>query len=190
MEIGVKGKPGRFTGRQVTTIVVAIAVAIVAFPVGVFAATGSLVNITDPVTKSHKARVNASGRMLVDAAGIVRPAPPASPWRYANPNVAGISDIVLGPTALTVDVTSLTVSTQTDNSSFVLTALRVPGTATDCNTIQGTKILYAVTDLAVGAPVSAAFPTPVQYRPPSGSKVCLWIQAPAMAVDVSGYYGS
>lgn len=182
--------PSRFTAGQITTIVVAVAVAIVAFPIGVFAATGSLVNITDPVTKSHKARVDASGRLLVDAAAVARPAAPAKPWRYANENVAGLSDVAVGPTAQTINVTSLSVSTQTDGLVFTLTALFVPGAATDCSAIQSTSVLYGATHIAIGAPLTASFPTPLQVRPPTGKKVCLWFQAPAAAVDLSGYFGS
>ena len=180
----------RFTGRQITTMVVALAIAIVGFPVGVWAATTTTVVIADPAHPARKAQVSSTGRLLVDAAGSVRPAPPADTWRYANPNLAGISGIVLGPTSKTVNVTSLTVSTQTNGSGFTLSALRVAGTATDCSAVEGATVLYSVTNLAIGAPLTAAFPTPLQVQPASGKKVCLWIQAPAMAVDLSGYYGS
>jgi hypothetical protein len=60
-------KEQRFTGRQITTMVVAAAIAIVAAPVGAIAATGQLINITDPVTAGHKARVNAKGGLAVTA---------------------------------------------------------------------------------------------------------------------------
>jgi hypothetical protein len=43
-------------------MVVAICLAVISAPAAVYAATGSLVNITDPVTSSSKARVTAKGR--------------------------------------------------------------------------------------------------------------------------------
>jgi hypothetical protein len=173
----------RFSGRQITTIVVAVAVAIIAFPVGVLAATGTLVNITDPTNASHKAHVNSAGRLLVTADGTV------NAWHYANGNLAGISDTVLGPTSQVINITSLTVITQTGGTNFAMTALRVPGTATDCSVIESTTPLYAADNLSAGVPLTPAFSTPVQVRPAAGKKVCLWVQAPAMTVDVSGYYG-
>ena len=64
------GGRSRFTGRQVTTMVVAIciAVAVVGAPVAVAAATGQLVNITDPVTSSYQARVSSAGALKVTGA--------------------------------------------------------------------------------------------------------------------------
>ncbi len=45
-------------------MVVAICAAIVLAPVGALAATGSLINITDPVDVSWKARVTSAGRLV------------------------------------------------------------------------------------------------------------------------------
>ena len=59
----------RFTGRQIVTMVVAISAAVVLAPVGALAATGSLVNITDPVHRDQKARVSGDGRLLVGDGG-------------------------------------------------------------------------------------------------------------------------
>jgi hypothetical protein len=56
-------QPRRFTGRQITVMVVAVCVAVIAAPIGAVAATGQLVNITDPVTASHKARVTGLGAL-------------------------------------------------------------------------------------------------------------------------------
>jgi hypothetical protein len=57
--------PRRFTGRQITTMVVAGCVAVIAFPVGVLASTGSLVNITDPSKSTHRAHVTSGGELTV-----------------------------------------------------------------------------------------------------------------------------
>ena len=53
----------RFSSKQVVTMVVAVCAAVVLAPVAVYAATGSFVNITDPVNAGSKARVNPSGTL-------------------------------------------------------------------------------------------------------------------------------
>jgi hypothetical protein len=58
-----------FTGRQITTIAVAVAAAIILAPVGVMAASGSLVNIADPGHPSRKAHVTAAGALQVAPQG-------------------------------------------------------------------------------------------------------------------------
>ena len=61
----------RFSSRQITTMVVAICCAVVLLPIGAVAATGSLVNITDPVYTARKARVDTAGRLNVSDQGVV-----------------------------------------------------------------------------------------------------------------------
>jgi hypothetical protein len=56
-------REGRFTGKQITVMVVAVCLAVVAAPVGVLAVTGTSVNISDPVTAANKARVSANGNL-------------------------------------------------------------------------------------------------------------------------------
>jgi len=187
----------RFTGRQITTMIVAVCVAIIAFPVGVYAATGSLVNITDPVTKANKARVDASGRLKVgDGSGVLtvdgtvtsRPAPPTRAWHYAEEQ-AGPSDVALPVTASTINITSLTVTASFDNVPFRIAVLRMAGTATNCTgTIQSVQDLYLAQHLVIGAPLTVSFPTPLQARPPSGQKLCLTVFGPSTSVSLSGYY--
>ena len=58
----------RFKPRHVVTIVVAVCAAAVLTPVAVGAATGSLVNITDPVTAANKAKVSNRGQLYVTEA--------------------------------------------------------------------------------------------------------------------------
>jgi hypothetical protein len=55
----------RFSSKQIVVMVVAVCAAVVLAPVGVMAATGSLVNIVDPSNASHKAHVDSSGHVLV-----------------------------------------------------------------------------------------------------------------------------
>jgi len=58
----------RFKPRHIVTIVVAVCVGAVLMPVAVGAATGSLVNITDPVTAANKAKVSNKGQLYVTEA--------------------------------------------------------------------------------------------------------------------------
>lgn len=59
----------KFTPRQIVVMVVAASAALIFMPVAVGAATGSLVNITDPFTASRKARVSSAGALLVESRG-------------------------------------------------------------------------------------------------------------------------
>src|SRR3954447_21960127 len=54
----------RFTGRQITTMVVAACLALILLPVGAFAATSTVTTIADAVHKSQQARVTSSGRLV------------------------------------------------------------------------------------------------------------------------------
>jgi hypothetical protein len=51
----------RFSSGQIVTMVVAVCAAVALAPVGVMAATGSFINIVDPINGGSKARVNGSG---------------------------------------------------------------------------------------------------------------------------------
>jgi hypothetical protein len=53
----------RFTNRQIVAMVAAVCATVALAPVGALAATGSLVNITDPQHTSQKARVTSAGRL-------------------------------------------------------------------------------------------------------------------------------
>lgn len=53
----------RFSGRQITVMVVATCAAVILAPVAVAASTGNLVNITDPVNAAAKARVASTGSL-------------------------------------------------------------------------------------------------------------------------------
>lgn len=57
----------RFTGRQFTTMVVAVCLAVVAFPAGVFAASLTKVNVADSTFASRVAHVTAQGRFVTTA---------------------------------------------------------------------------------------------------------------------------
>ena len=55
-----------FSSKQIVTMVVAVCAAAVLAPVGVMAATGSLVNVVDPVLADRKVRVGSAGSLQVE----------------------------------------------------------------------------------------------------------------------------
>jgi hypothetical protein len=59
----------RFTGRQVTIIVVALAVAAIGAPAGVMAATGTSVRLVDRTNPHHAAAVSKAGAVSVAVTG-------------------------------------------------------------------------------------------------------------------------
>jgi hypothetical protein len=57
----------RFEPKHVVTMVACVCAAVVLAPVGVMAATGSYVNITDPFSTARKARVSTDGALRVES---------------------------------------------------------------------------------------------------------------------------
>jgi hypothetical protein len=57
----------RFSGKQITVMVVAVAAAAALIPLSVSAATGTVVNIIDPVIGSRQARVSSAGTLQVES---------------------------------------------------------------------------------------------------------------------------
>lgn len=190
----------RFTARQLTVITVAVAAAVIALPVGVYAAaTTSIVTIGDPTTPGNQAHVDASGRLQVGDGsgaltvdGTVRVAPPAKPFvKYGN--YSG-THVLAGPTTSAIDVTSLAVSTNNSSGSIVsLYVEQYPSTATKCTgEPYSIRYLWYLHNLPHTTPVTAAFPTPlVAPVPPSGRKNCLVVADSAQSSwTIGGYYGS
>jgi hypothetical protein len=189
----------RFTGRQITAMVIAICAAVVLVPVGAMAATGSLVNITDPVARSHKARVDTAGRLKVGDGsgaltvdGTVRVASPVTTWYATKLLTSGSTFDVpfVGPTTARIDITSLTVSGSATGDQHVdLKIAQVGSSATNCNTPLSTAIVWQSGQRDI-APITVAFPTPLQLRPTAGHKVCLLADTNGLAqFSASGYYG-
>jgi hypothetical protein len=179
----------RFTGKQITTMVVAVAIAIIAFPVGVYAATGSLVNITDPVHAAQKAHVNTSGRLLTNVNGAVdsRLAPPLHPFRYTT-DFAFTVEFPIGITSSTINITSLTVTPTGTAADFRLYRLKVSSTDTMCSNVQPATLIYSARSLAGGKPLTVSFPTPLSSAPEAGARQCLELLGATNAVDISGFY--
>ena len=63
----------RFAAKHVVTMVVSVCAAAVLAPISVGAATGTLVNITDPTTSSRSAKVSPANGLYVDTRPRVAP---------------------------------------------------------------------------------------------------------------------
>lgn len=149
---------------------------------------------------SHKAKVNGSGELMVN--GEARPVPPASPWS-ASEDVAGSNAfpptgviLLTGPASAPIDVTSLTISFEpgvTSGSADIrLMAAHVSGTATSCASATFDRTLWHVPDATPGTPFTESFPTPLQWRPPPGTKACLFahnLLGATVTVNAAGYLG-
>ncbi len=167
-------------------------------------ATGQAVNLVDPSTASHKAKVDAAGRLLVgDGAGPLtvdgvvsgRPAAPSAPWR-ASEDIQGSLVAIAGPSSLPIDVTSLSISTDATSGSGInvyLFAYHVASTATDCSGATSDSTMWHIRDAGDGVtPLSFSFPTPLQWTPPANTKACLLAEAATVStttMNAVGFYG-
>ena len=99
----------KFTSKQVVAMVCAMSAAVVLAPVGVMAATGSLVNITDPLVSSRKARVTSAGALQVET----RPGVVTNAVNAAFTDIAGTQPYKViqatGPVRMAVDDVMVTV---------------------------------------------------------------------------------
>jgi len=171
-----------------------------------YAATGSAVNIVDPVTTTNLARVDSSGRLAVgdgsgpltvDGTVFSRPSAPLSPWFASKDIQTPPGVLITGPSSVPIDVTSLSISTDDTSGAsdhVFLYGEHVPSTATTCNGATYDTALWVIRDAGDGVtPVAFTFPTPLQYRSPPGTKACLAARALTPAVttmNASGFYGS
>src|SRR6266540_6628814 len=173
----------RFSLPSPALVVACLALLVAAGGVS-YAATGSAINIVDPITATSKARVSSAGKLYVsDGAGLMsvdgtvsaRPAAPVVPWR-ASEDIS-IGKYIAGPSSLPINVTSISVSTDEPSGSGLhvsLSASPVPSTATSCEGATSDTLLWDIVDAGDGVtPLSFTFPTPLQWKPPANTKACL-----------------
>jgi hypothetical protein len=149
---------------------------------------------------THKAKVNGTGELMVN--GETRPLPPASSW-FATEDVAGAAALpptgvvlLTGPVSSPIDVTSVSISLEpgvTSGSADIrLMAAHVPSTATSCAGAIFDGTLWHLPDVTAGAPFAESFPTPLQLRPASGTKACLFAHnlfGSTVTVNAVGFIG-
>jgi hypothetical protein len=179
----------RFTGRQITVIVVAVATAIVALPLGIYASAGSVAT----VQPAGRGQAEWTGRYAVtggvpDAVTAQRPFAKTGNGQRA----------IVGPTTLPINVSSVTVSTDSAAGATVsLLAVQFSSSKTRCTTAGdlSNEPLWYLHTLPQSVPFAAVFPTPVQApAPPAGEKQCLYFEdggtGALTSYSVSGYLGS
>ncbi len=149
---------------------------------------------------THKAKVNGAGELMVN--GETRPLPPASDW-FASQDVAGVGALsltgavlLIGPVSSPIDVTSVSISLEPEVTSgsadIRLLAGHVAGSATSCAGATFGGTLWHLPDVTAAAPFTESFPTPLQLRPASGTKVCLFAHnliGSTVTVNAVGFLG-
>jgi hypothetical protein len=168
------------------------------------ATVGQTVNISDHSASAYFAKVGSDGKLAVgDGAGPLsvdgtvasRAAAPATPWR-ASEDIQSVVTLITGPSAVPINVTSLSVSTDAPSGGqlqVVLLAFHVPTSATSCNVSNYDATLWHIRDAGDGiTPLSFSFPTPLQWKPPINTKACLYAQAgttDTTTMNAVGFYG-
>jgi hypothetical protein len=171
-----------------------------------FATAGQIVNISDRSGSAFFAKVDSAGKLAVgDGAGplnvegtvAARPAAPASPWS-ASKDINGIAVPgvpIAGPSSSPINLTSLSVSTDSPSGSGVFLFIygtHVPSSATSCIGGVLDVTLWLIRDLPSSDPLSFEFPTPLQWKPPANTKACLSAYsgvAYSTRVNTVGFYG-
>jgi len=184
--------------RSAALVAVALLTGSILGPPAVQAATG-LITIQG-AGSTHKAKVNSAGELMVNATA--RPLPPASPWR-ASEDVpestslppAGVV-LLVGPKSAPIDISSVSISFQFLASDVFadirLMAAHVPATATSCAGATFDTTLWHIPDATSAVPFTESFPTPLQWKPPAGTKACLFahnLGGPTVTVNAVGFSG-
>ncbi len=167
----------RFTSKQVVAMVVAVSAAVVLAPVGVMAATGSLVNIADGSNSSRLTRVGSNGTLFTETrAGVLSNA--------FNINVNNVTDLSLHKLVETgypnhLAITELTVATSGTENGYttkvdVRAYVRTSGTAT-CGGAGWTSTTLRRVSVKTNETVQLVFDGPplVLPVPANGQRVCL-----------------
>jgi hypothetical protein len=168
------------------------------------ATVGQTVNISDHSASAYFAKVDSTGKLSVgDGSGPLnvegtvtgRPAAPASPWHAEGNIQSGL--FIAGPSAVPINVTSLSISTNAATGQGLRVALlgdHVPSSATTCSGAIADTQLWFLRDIGDGVtPVSFTFPTPLQWKPPANTKACLFVFTSNSISDITmnavGFYG-
>lgn len=185
--------------KHVVAMVVAISAAAVLTPVGVMAATGTLMNITDPYDAGRRARVGSNNTLFAET----RPGVPTSAF---NLQIEDVTDVVLHKLYETtspkkIAITEATFTVEGDdvtgpNTHVDLLAFTQHTTGYSCGHPSGwTKKILRTVALSPGETVQQVYPGPPLLLPgaATGKKVCLgfqqtrWLGGTKLTVAVSGY---
>jgi hypothetical protein len=163
--------------RHLVAIVASVCAAVVLAPVGVMAATGSFVNITDPFSSARRARVGADGTLWAETrAGVTSHA-----FNISANNVVGLSTRKLteaaAPNRLAItEITAATRGTENGNPLQVdlIAAVRTSGTEA-CGGTGWTRTLLRRFSVKTNETVQLLFDGPplILPSPAAGQRVCL-----------------
>ena len=177
-------------------IALGVALGATVFRTDIARATG----LAQPPQPVREQNLDGNGNIRVHEQGTVdaAPAAPASPWSsYSGLAIGGNSDPVLADPSAVIDLTSLGASVAPGKLAYIsLIVEYVSAADTNCDAASGGAIVYALDNLS--GPTTAAFPTPLEMRAPSGQKACLFGAAGGTGgsndghadLNASGFYGS
>lgn len=143
--------------RPSPALIVAFLALVVALGGTALAATGQLVNITDPGTSSHKAKVDSSGALKTAVAT-------ADSAFYGSTFLSTAGKTLIGPTTSTLAITRFVLANDQPGSPIVSSLIYVPGDSTSCNNAAGSRNVVRYNVPALDS-VSDAMPTPLILRP-------------------------
>lgn len=185
----------RFQPRHVVTMVVAVCAAAVLAPVGVMAATGTLVNIVDPVLGDRKVRVGSAGSLQVES----RPGVTSGGFNWTG-NTSGYSTMkvreVVGPARIAL--TELTATSDGGavggwNVVSIAAYVQTTGPATCPGSYGYTKtVLRTVQARNHESTLQLDFVGPPLIVPaaPAGKKVCVTAEVISYSPDSAIYLGA
>lgn len=188
----------KFAPKHVVTMVACVCAAVVLAPVGVMAATGTLVNLTDPIESSRKARVSGISGLYVDT----RPRATAGTFNVFTAKVLDVVGHTVYETGSPngIALTSAVFTVRGDNTSSVnhvrlFSQVRTSGNA-PCGgsgwTMPKTLVTLAVHAGSTEQVVYDGTPLVVPAAP-AGQRVCVrfqqtrWVGATELDVAVSGF---
>lgn len=169
----------RFQAKHIVAIVACGSAAAVLAPVGVMAATGTLVNITDPFDGSRAARVTERGTLWVESrAGVA-----SDSFTVLHENKTDVVAYVVKETTSRIAVTSLIVTVHGDNTAStnhfrLMAQTRTSGTAACGGSGWSTPKTLATLVVRAGSTEQLLWNGPplVLPTPAAGQRVCLRVQ--------------
>jgi hypothetical protein len=169
----------KFAPKHVVTMVASVCAAVVLAPVGVMAATGTLVNLTDPLDSTRKARVSGISGLYVDT----RPRATAGSFNVLAENVTDVNARVVKESTSGIAVTSWIVSVHGDNTAStnhlrLFSQVRTSGTAPCGGAGWSTPQVLATLVVRAGSTEQLLWNGPplVVGPPPAGQRVCVRVQ--------------
>lgn len=187
------------TPKQLVTMVVAVSVAAVLTPVGVMAASGTLVNIGDPVSGGRMARVSSDGALRVES----RTAVSSKAFTFASQALTSLGFVKLAeyPAPERILVTEMSFASgmfATDNGwSFrvnVYAAKRKAGGTGECrinSPANWTPKLLRTVEVPINQTVTLNFAGSPLVVPPAaaGQVSCFGVEVSRAITNASLYVG-